>query len=206
MQLFVETANTFKAVRISKPLLLTVEGSLRFIDTLAALDNGSALVLPDQGTGVKRAALFSAGDLVRVNGKCAAPIVILERGDAIQVGRNRTMFFTDEDPLEILAFDPATAGGVKAECSRCHGPVNPGDPVVLCPICGLPYMAQGDKDPNCWTFGPCLGCGRDPHVPYVWHPGDELENVPWFERAGRDGSRELVTSRDVDTALVEAQV
>jgi len=122
------------------------------------------------------AVLLARSSRVTVDGAPALPLTALVRGSEIRVGRT-SLFFSDEAPLEVVPFSPAALAR-QQECVRCHGPIAPGDPVVHCPCCGIVYMAQPDQSPNCWEFGPCLGCGRDPNLTFAWHPDGMSEPAP----------------------------
>ena len=117
-----------------------------------------------------------------MNGYAPLPLSVLRRGDEIRIG-GTSLFFTDEDPLQVVPFDPSEVDPSVKTCTRCHRALQSGEPVVFCPVCGVPYMSQKDKDPNCWTFGPCIVCKRDPKVPFVWCP-DNAVQVPWHKRPG----------------------
>ena len=129
-----------------------------------------AWIVPWRGSrGVKRAVLFACDDDLLVSGRRPLPMVQLQRGDEIRI-RGASVFYTDEDPLQVMPFDPSQYEGQAPACARCHRPLQNGEPVIVCPVCGLPYMVQPDKNPNCWTFGQCVGCGRDPKRQFVWQP------------------------------------
>jgi hypothetical protein len=132
------------------------------------------------------AALLVRTGNVRVNGREPLPVTVLGRSDEIRVN-GVSLFYTDEAPLRVVPFEPIE--GQPNKCARCNGPIPPGTPVVHCPVCGLVYMAQPDKEPNCWTYGPCRGCGRDPRAEFVWRPSLKASTVPWYERSGRRDGR-----------------
>jgi hypothetical protein len=121
------------------------------------------------------AALLADPSRVVLNGRRLWPLVVLRRGDEIRVG-SAGLFFTDESPLRVVAYEPGA--GPAETCLRCHAPLRAGEPIVRCPGCGSPYMAQADRDPNCWTFGPCLACGREPRAEFSWRPGPEPQPGP----------------------------
>lgn len=122
-------------------------------------------ILRDAGEPA-RAALLCRDEHTTIVGRLALPLLLLRRGDEIRVAGHESVFFTDEAPLRIAPLDQ----GAPAECARCHGRVAPGDLIVRCPCCGALYMAQPDQAPNCWEFGPCVVCGRDPRALFVWQP------------------------------------
>jgi hypothetical protein len=124
---------------------------------------------------------------VRVNGRPALPVTVLRRGDEIRIDRV-SLFFSDETSLQVVPFSPGhenEPGAALVECTRCHGPIRPGEPVVFCPACGSVYMAQADRAPNCWEFGSCLCCGRDPKVAFSWLPRASAPAQPWQQRSWR---------------------
>jgi hypothetical protein len=172
MQIFVlDDSLWYQACVLDGEVAIDVEGS-----TFPVMAGGSAdqtreiarLVPWREPDGRRGAVLLSNSGRVVVDGRSALPLTVLWRGSEIRVGK-ASLFFSDEAPLEVVPFAPPE-GARPAECTRCHGPIQPGDPVVHCPICAVVYMAQPDKSPNCWEFGPCLVCGRDPHLEFSWHP------------------------------------
>jgi hypothetical protein len=177
MQIFkLEGSGHYAAAVLSGELVVDDDGST-FLDTDGANadpDREAARLVPWVGRDGRRGAvLLTRSSKVTVDGGRALPLTALVQGSEIRIGRT-SLFFTDETPLEVVPFAPAMTGR-QQECVRCHGPIAPGDPVVHCPCCGIVYMAQPDKSPNCWDFGPCLGCGRDPNLTFAWHPDGILE-------------------------------
>lgn len=170
MQLFVPGPQGYQAWPLDGPAALT-RGPKPVVPLEAAGGEAVAWVLPHRDPGgLKRAALFTRDrGLLLVNGREPLPMAVLCRGDEIRLGRV-SLFFTDEAPLRVVPFDPAPYAGRKEACTRCHRPLVAGEPVVFCPVCDLPYMAQRDKEPNCWSYGPCSGCQRDPRAEFVWRP------------------------------------
>jgi hypothetical protein len=153
--------------------------------TSAAEIAGGARVIPViESDGRRFAALIVVGPDVRLNGDVPLPLTILQRGDEIRCG-GVSVFYTNEAPLCVTPFERRDGETKPPECTRCHRPVQVGDPVVRCPVCGVLYMAQADKQPNCWTFGPCLVCGRDPHAQFVWRPRHAPRRVAWHDRPWR---------------------
>jgi hypothetical protein len=152
-----------------------------------------AWLVPWHGESLRRGVLALArpGE-VWINGRSALPLTALRRGDEIRIG-GVSLFFTDEAPLGVTAYEPPGGDRPAAlECTRCHGPIRPGDPIVSCPACGAVYMAQADRTPNCWEFGPCLSCGRDPGLEFAWEPRAALPPQPWHHRPWR---RSTATAR-----------
>jgi hypothetical protein len=184
MQLFVpDGSGRYEAQVLDRPLAIDDGGTLVPIRRGAALDRSReiARLVPWRGQdGQRGAVLLARSRGVIVDGRSALPLNSLRRGSEIRAA-GMSFFFTDETPLRIVAFTPET-GVPEAICTRCQGSIQPGEPVICCPLCGVVYMAQPDKSPNCWEFGPCLVCGRDPHVEFVWHPGDSASVVPCSER------------------------
>ncbi len=187
MQLFVPVgSDRYKAEILDSPLAIDDGGALIPIRNGAALDRFReiARLVPWRGPdGQRGAVLLARSSGVVVDGRAALPLTSLRRGTEVRVA-GMSFFFTDEAPLRIMAFTLET-GVREAICTRCQGPIRSGDPVVYCPLCGVIYMAQPDKSPTCWAFGPCLVCGRDPQVEFVWHPGDSAPAVPESERSWR---------------------
>lgn len=191
MQVFIpshEQARGFLTREIDQTLALWPGGVLYPVDGVASPDAGPAFgwLVPWRGNGFRRGvALLARSGRLRVNGLPVLPVTALERGDEIRVD-GMSLYFTDEAPLRVVPYDPASATGpVGGECTRCHGPIREGASVVHCPICGSIYMAQPDRAPNCWEFGPCLSCGRDPQLEFAWEPRIARACVPWAERPWR---------------------
>ena len=190
MQLFVPDAQAYQARPLDGAVSIGQHGEVLPPAKSAGVNDDQELAwlvpwLSPEGRKV--ATLFVRTDGVRVNGREPLPVSVLGRSDEIRVN-GVSLFYTDEAPLQIVPFEPVD--GQPTKCARCNGPIAPGTPVVHCPVCGLVYMAQPDKEPNCWTYGPCRGCGRDPRVEFVWRPSLKASTVPWHERSGRRDWRE----------------
>jgi hypothetical protein len=151
--------------------------------------SGQAWLVPwsaqeSPGRGV---VLLTRASSVQINGRPALPLTVLHRGDEIRID-GTSLFFSDEMPLKLVSFSPGRENGSipdPVECTRCHGPINLGDPVVYCPACSALYMAQPNHSPNCWEFGPCVCCGRDPKLEFSWQPKLAAPAQPWQSRAWR---------------------
>ncbi len=186
MQIFVPGPSGFVARPFVRPLDLAEDGGIIAPDGVPGSPPARAarLVPFSIGPGKRSAALLTRWRGLRVNGSPPLPMAILRRGDEIRLA-GVSLFFTDEEPLRVVAFEPASGpDAAAAECARCHGTIRPGDPIVRCPVCSLTFMAQPDKRPNCWTFGPCL-CGRDPAVEFVWRPPEVSTRGGWASRPWR---------------------
>src|SRR4051812_45045688 len=172
MQLFVTDGSGHHEARVLEgALAIGIGPELIPIDASAISKAGQeiARLIPWQSADGRRGALLLARSCaVIVNGRAALPATVLRRGSEIRAG-GMSCFFTDESPLRVVSFTP-DKGANDAICTRCQGQIQAGDPVIYCPLCGVAYMAQPDKSPNCWDFGPCLVCGRDPQVAFVWEP------------------------------------
>jgi hypothetical protein len=186
VQIFTRGATDYEAQPLSQVMGIEATGEL-----LAALPPSGAaaavvawLVAQRQANGQKRAFLLGIGDQVLLNGQAPLAMMALRRGDEIRVA-GKSLFFTDEDPLRVIHYDGLAGPGVQTSCSRCHRLFSAGEPVVACPVCGLLYMHQADREETCWSFGPCLGCQRDPHVQFVWRPEKPSTSLPWRQRPGR---------------------
>lgn len=168
MQLFLQGEQGLETIVLDGPLALTGEGSLVPADEA---EEPLAVLVPHRGSPKpRRTLLLSRHPGVLLNGLPALPAALLRRGDELRCN-GCTWYFTEENPLAIVPFDPTSSPvGPKAACSRCHRPLQAGEPVIYCPVCELPYMAQTDKDPNCWGYAKCVGCGRDPHDGFAWQP------------------------------------
>lgn len=196
MQIFVTTAKGLEAVPVAQPLALGGDGKLMplsgedSVEELRAIreDRGAvrrslnaAWLVPTNTAGQQECVLF-AREGVFVNGARPLAVAVLRRGDVIG-GDGWEVYFTDEAPLRVVGFVPGT--GSAGKCTRCHRPLEAGEPVVYCPTCGVPYMAQPDIEPNCWGFGPCIVCKRDPRPEFLWKPAVAEAVVPWHQRPWR---------------------
>jgi hypothetical protein len=186
MQIFVPGVSDYKAQPLDQVMAIDATGQLvSQVPARSAVAAVVAWLVPyRQPHGQKRAFLLGTSDQVLLNGAVPLAMTALRRGDEIRVA-HRSFYYTDEDPLRVVPYDGLTGPGVQTTCARCHRALLAGEPVVACPICGLLYMEQPDRDPSCFTFGPCLGCQRDPHVEFVWRPEKPSTSVPWRERPGR---------------------
>jgi len=177
MQIFVPDGSLrYQARVLDGEVAIDVEGSLFPVmaGRSAHQTREIARLVPwREPDGRRGAVLLSRSGRVVVDGRSALPLTALRRGSEIRVGK-ASLFFSDEAPLQVVPFAPAVVVR-PSECARCRGPIQPGDPVVHCPICSVVYMAQPDKSPNCWEFGPCLVCGRDPHREFSWHPDGMID-------------------------------
>jgi hypothetical protein len=194
MQIFFPTATGYQAPLLVQPLAIDHHGTLAPACNLEGDESAAAWLIPSSSQEtILRAVLLAGNSKVGINSRIPLPLTVLTRGDEIQIG-GISLFFTDEDPLRIVPYEPAPASGQAVSCSRCHRSLQPGEPVIFCPVCRLPYMAQADKNPNCWTFGPCLGCSRDPHVEFAWRPEGGKSVLPWQQRPGRVRTGSAVSS------------
>jgi hypothetical protein len=198
MQLFVPDSGHprgFTTRTIDRILTIEPRGALVPVDAVEPGDSRRevARLVPWRGEALRRGvALLSRPGQVWLNGRPAPPLTVLRRGDEIRTG-GVSLFFTDEAPLRVIAYEPAAEKRLEArECTRCRGPIRPGDLIVSCPACDAVYMAQADRTPNCWEFGPCLSCGRDPGLTFVWEPRAVLPPQPWHQRPWR---RHTTTAR-----------
>lgn len=95
---------------------------------------------------------------VRVNGKThALGITILANRDELRGPGLPTLFFSDELTPKIAPFD----GETPKPCALCTRPIEPGEPSVRCPRCGLVFhqgTTHDEKDLHCWTYGPLCRC------------------------------------------------
>jgi len=186
-----EDPRGFEVHMIDRELTIGPRGTLTPLDLSHAFEPTAvvAWLAPwraheSPGRGV---VLLSRPGAVRVNGRPALPLTVLERGDEIRID-GASLFFLNETPLSVVPFAPSQGNGsasAAAECTRCRGPIRPGDPAVCCPACGSLYMAQADRSPNCWEFGPCLCCGRDPKLAFSWQPRSAAPVQPWQSRPWR---------------------
>jgi hypothetical protein len=185
MQVFAATPEApggFKVIAVVQVMAIGPRGT---VGPAVAGEPAVAWLLPWTGEGLRRGTvLIVRPGQARVNGGAALPVTVLRRGDEIEVGGAR-LYYTDEGPLRVVAFEPRAGGPATVECTRCHGTIGAGDPVVSCPVCGALYMAQPGRGPNCWEFGPCLSCGRDPKRAHVWQPAARRAVQPWRERPWR---------------------
>jgi hypothetical protein len=200
MQLFVPDAGHprgFTTRTIDQPLAIAPRGLVVPVDAAepAAADSQVAWLVPWRGEALRRGVmLLTRPGRVRINGYPALSMTVLRRGDEIRVD-GVSLFFTDEAPLRVTAYEPeASSGPEPLECTRCHGPIQPGDPIISCPACGAVYMAQANRTPNCWEFGPCLSCGRDPGLALVWEPRAAVPPQPWHQRPWRPQPASTETS------------
>jgi hypothetical protein len=189
-----EKAKGLDTVVIDEILAIGPRGTLTPIDPGAThgtcADLAWLVPLRDEGPSRRGVALLASPDHVRVNGLQAQPLMVLRRGDEIRVD-GVSLFYTDEGPLRVVPFHvhgeaETSSASASPECTRCHGAIRAGDPVVYCPVCSAVYMAQADRSPNCWEFGPCLSCGRDPGAEFAWQPGSAVLIQPWHERPWRN--------------------
>jgi len=192
MQIFVpdtEHTSGFATRDIDQILAIAPHGMLVPVDATEpnTSDPEVAWLIPWRSEALRRGVvLLARSGRLRVNGRPALPLTALRRGDEIRVD-GVSLFFTDEAPLRVILYEPAGGNGQETlECTRCHGPIRPGDRVVSCPACGAMYMAQADRTPNCWEFGPCLSCGRDPGLAFAWEPRAALPPQPWQQRPWRN--------------------
>ena len=78
----------------------------------------------------------------------------LRHRDAIRLGARTPLYFSIESPAEIETY---AGTGASVYCPRCTAAVEPGQPVVRCPGCGL-FHHQLEARP-CWLYAPhCGGC------------------------------------------------
>ncbi len=194
--------------------LFPAAGGVEGVDGEAFSEEAARLVPFDSAPGRRSAALFTRWEGLRVNGASPLPMTVLCRGDEIRLS-GVCLFFTDERPLRVEAFAAAGSGAEEgeaacrgrsgggsasptsketqslskncsgSECARCHGAIRTGDPVIRCPVCGILYMAQPVQHPNCWAFGPCISCGRDPSLEFVWRPSPAPSPGSWADRPWR---------------------
>ncbi len=151
--------------------------------------SGLAWLVPwrAQESAARGVVLLSRPGVLRVNGRPVLPLTVLQRGDEIRID-GASLFFLNEAPLSVVPYSPTRANGLvsaSGECTRCRGSIQPGDPTVSCPSCGSLYMAQTDRSPNCWEFGPCLCCGRDPKLAFSWQPRSGAPVQSWQSRPWR---------------------
>jgi hypothetical protein len=191
MRLFVpapQSPRGFAIREIDRPLAIAARGLLFPVEASRAPGSGPgvAWLVPWQGEAFRRGVvLLARPGRLRVNGRPVLPLTALERGDEIRVD-GVSLFFTDEAPVRVVPYDPGVGSTRDSrECTRCHGPIQNGDPVVHCPVCLAVYMAQPDRSPNCWEFGPCLSCGRDPQLEFAWQPREARSSLQWGQRTWR---------------------
>jgi hypothetical protein len=172
MQLFVPgRRGDFETRELDGPLAIAYGAEFIPVEadaTCSAAHEIARLVPWHAADGRRGAILLARSSGAVINGCPALPVTVLRRGSEIRTGA-MTCYFTDERPLRVVSLT-VDQGMKEPTCTRCQGPIRAGDPVVFCPLCGVVYMAQPDKSPNCWDFGPCLVCSRDPHVAFVWEP------------------------------------
>lgn len=128
------------------------------------------------GPGPPWVILAAAGCGVRVNG---VPLVlglrVLDHRDEILLpaatpGEPCRFYFSTE---RLARVEPFPAPNGPATCARCKQPINPGDPAVQCPSCGV-WHHQSEKWP-CWTYSDrCARCDTptDLDGDYRWTPED----------------------------------
>jgi hypothetical protein len=179
MQIFHRIEASLGATCLESRVAIRRDGSLATAADAQPADAVGWLVADRCPSLPRRAVLLAPDGDVLLNGRPPLPMNVLRRGDEIRVAK-ASLYFTDEDPLRVVAFDPDAFPMASRKCSRCHRALTLGEPVVVCPCCGLLYMAQPDKSPNCWGFGPCIGCKREPAVDFVWQPHEEPVATPWW--------------------------
>jgi hypothetical protein len=172
MQLFLTgRCGDFETRELDGPLAIASGAEFIAVEpgaTSAGAHEIARLVPWHAADGRRGAILLARSSGVVINGRPALPVTVLRRGSEIRAGAT-TCYFTDERPLRVVSLT-LDHGMKEPTCTRCQGPIHAGNPVVFCPLCGVVYMAQPDKSPNCWDFGPCLVCSRDPDVAFVWEP------------------------------------
>ncbi len=70
------------------------------------------------------------------------------------------MFFSTESLATVVPFPGAAS---PLTCPRCAREIALGADAVRCPACGTWYH-EGEDGRNCYTYGVCLSCDRDPSL------------------------------------------
>jgi hypothetical protein len=94
---------------------------------------------------------------VRINGlPLAAGIRALVDRDEIVVAGRWTYYFSVDDSPEIAIFP---GSGQPAPCPRCCKEIDPGEPAVRCPGCGVWHHEDPERGLQCWTYADmCAAC------------------------------------------------
>lgn len=112
--------------------------------------------------------LVAPGAPVTVNGRpVLAGVAVLRHLDEIQLPGSAPIYFLAESRAAVESF----AAPVAAPCARCQQPIEPGQPNVQCPRCGLRHH-QTEGLP-CWTYADhCAGCDHATAlgVGFAWTP------------------------------------
>jgi hypothetical protein len=106
---------------------------------------------------------------VRVNGiRLSLGIRCLRDRDEIRIEGRGIFYFSTE---RLAAVEPFAGSSGDAHCPRCRQKIEPGNPSVQCPACGVWYHQS--EDFPCWTYSEtCALCPRttDMDEGYRWAP------------------------------------
>lgn len=95
---------------------------------------------------------------------------ILFDREEIRLAANDPIYFAAVSPPRITTY---TATEREIECMRCQSPLRQGDPVVVCPQCGITFH-QNPDDPRrqCWIYSEKCNCSMqtDLDADFLWYP------------------------------------
>ncbi|MGB9620632.1 MAG: hypothetical protein ACPL7K_09490, partial [Armatimonadota bacterium] len=134
-------------------------------------NRGSAYLVPSRQ--IDGPVLLSGPEAgVQVNGKPdRLGICVLQDRDELFFTDSRTrIYYTRETPASVTSF-PGSDREIR--CARCTAPLEPGNPSVRCPGCGLWYHES--EELPCWTYAQtCAECGALTSLDgsYTWTPED----------------------------------
>lgn len=140
-------------------------------------DDWTPVVLVGEEVSLSGTTLLRSGDAwlllprdaqTRVNGSAVpATIRLLRDRDEISGVSTEPAYFSTERLAEIV---PMPDLGRAVVCPRCRTAIEPAQPAVECPGCGLFHHETAEK--NCWSYAPACGsCPRPTgEVGYQWTP------------------------------------